>query len=367
MKSRFNHISHTLNVLLLLTLFSQVLHAEFVDKDQWSRSTVTGSAGAKEVLIKLSGLDADADLYVSKAQQPSLTAFDCRPALDSTHEEICLIALADGETANIGVYGVEPASFFVETLPVESMTPVPGEPKPLILGRLTAGSVQSNQFTYFVFDSSSLPALTDEYLLPSEQNYQGFGVEFVARLTGLSADADLLVGIGELPTKTNGEDRCPSNKQGGTNNEQCGVFLKDLKGRPVFVGVFGANTSATYKIQGLIQKTINVSPANIKMVGKGFSETAKVLKDQWNYYQINPDQVASATSISVTMKPLDDDVDLYVRTQAPPIALHWDCFANLSGVSQEVCTINNIVPDQSFYFGVFGFTASDYTISVSIQ
>lgn len=367
MKPRFNHDWLQLCVLLLLTFTCHVSLAEFVDKNQWSRSIVTGKTGSKEVLIKITGLSADADLYVRKGQQTTLTEFDCRPALSSTHDETCLIALADGEIAHIGVYGVEPASFFVETEFIVSQKPGPGEPQPLILGRLVPGSVQPNQFTYYVFDSSTLPALTDDYLIPSNQNYQGFGVEFVAHLTDLSADADLLIGIGSPPTRINGEDRCPSNKQGGTRDEECGVFLKDLKGRNIFVGVIGDNTSATYKIQGLIQKTINVAPSSIKMVGKGFSETAEVLKGQWNYYQIKPDLVATASSISITMTPATDDVDLYVRTQAPPISLHWDCFANQPGVIQETCTINNIDSNQNFYFGVFGFEASGYNISVSIQ
>ena len=67
------------------------------------------------------------------------------------------------------------------------------------------------------------------------------------------------------------------------------------------------------------------------------------------------------------MKPKNDDLDLYVRSQAPPIGLHWDCFANLSGVQEEVCTINNPSQNQRFYFGVFGFTTSNFTLSVNVM
>jgi hypothetical protein len=67
------------------------------------------------------------------------------------------------------------------------------------------------------------------------------------------------------------------------------------------------------------------------------------------------------------MQPLESDVDLYIRSQAPPIALHWDCFANQPEITTEVCTINNPHPNQAFYFGVFGFSTSNYTVSVAIQ
>lgn len=367
MKHRFVQLWKCLSVLLILASISQISHADSVAKDQWNRSAVIGVPGSKEVIVKIIGLSADADLYVRKPQEPTLTEFDCRPALTGINDETCLIALNDGETAQIGVFGTEAAEFFLDINFVENQSSNSDQPKPLILGRKVPGVAQSNQFTYYVFDSSVLPALTDDYLVRSAQNYDGFGIEFVASLSNLSADADLFVGIGALPTISNGEDRCDSNKPGGTNDEQCGVFLKDLNGLPVYIGVSGDNTSATYNVQGFIQKTINVTPANIQMVSNGFSALNNVLKDQWKYYQVNPDLVSTASSITITMKPTANDVDLYVRTQAPPIALHWDCFANKSGTTEEVCVINNPAPDQAFYFGVFGFSSSNYNISVNIQ
>ncbi len=371
-----------LTVLLVFTLLSHVSLADSVAKDQWSRSTVVGVLGSKEVIVKIIGLSADADLYVRKAQQPSLAEFDCRPALRAVNDEACIIALSNGETAHIGVFGAEAAQFFIETNFVDapqansntslfvetSSIDIQGgtsnTPQPLVLGRIIPEFVQSNQFKYYVFDSATLPALTDEYLVPSTQNFDGFGIEFVAHATNLNADADLYIEIGALPTIQS--NRCAST-QANTESEQCAVFLKDLNGQPVYVGVNGANTSASYNLQALIQKTINVSPDNIPVVNNGFSTTAKVLKGQWNYYQINPSLVSTASSISVTMTPTNNDVDLYMRTQAPPIALHWDCFANKSGTTVENCTKNNPAPDQSFYFGVFGFTTSNYSVSVSIQ
>ncbi|HFD11169.1 MAG TPA: hypothetical protein ENJ32_01680 [Crenotrichaceae bacterium] len=355
------------SVFLIFVCLGQHLLADSVAKNQWSRSRVIGVAGSKQVTITINGLGADADLYVSKVQQPSLTEYDCRPALASVNDETCLIALASGEIAEIGVYGVEATDFVIETSFIESKQVSIDQPQQLILGRVIPGSVESNQYRYYMFDSSSLPALTDEYLLPSAVNHEGFGVEFVAHLMNLDADADLLIGIGELPTKSNGEDRCPSNKPGGTDSEQCGVLLKDLKGLPVFVGITGDNTSATYDLQVLIQKTINVSATDIPIVNNGFSTTGIVIKGQWKYYQLNPDLVASASSITITMKPKNDDLDLYVRSQAPPIGLHWDCFANLSGVQEEVCTINNPSQNQRFYLGVFGFTTSNFTLSVNVM
>ncbi len=366
MKSYFNHCYLGICILLLLSI-SHSAFSDTVAKDQWVRTTVNGIQGSKEVLVNLVELTADVDLYVRKGQEPTLTEFDCRPALPGVNEEACLIALAEGETAQIGVFGVEAGDFFVVPNFIDDQQPGPNEPQPLILGRLTPGSVQSNQYKYYVFDSSTLPALSDEFLVRSPENYDGFGVELVANLTDLSADADLLVGIDALPTKDNGQDQCFT-KPGGTNDEECGVFLKDLKDRQVFIGITGDNTNATFKVQVLIQKTINVLPANIQQVNNnGFSESAEVLKGQWNYYQVNPGLVSSASSIAVTMKPTESDVDLYVRSQAPPISLHWDCFANLAETAQEVCTINNPDPNQLFYFGVFGFTKSKYDISVNIN
>lgn len=363
----FIHFQRSIAVYLLviLSLINIPVHAEFIAKDQWSRSTVNGVADAKEAVIKIIGLSADVDLYVRKGQQPSLQAYDCRPALQGTLDETCVIPLSNGETVNVGVYGAEAGEFFLD-ISYRSFVPAANEPVPLILGRKTAGSVASNQFKYFVVDSSKLPALSDEFLLPSAENHQGFGVELVAKLTELSADADLYIGIGEFPTTNNGVDQCFT-KPGGTDNEQCGVFLKDLKDRPVYIGINGFNSDASFNVQAMIQKTINVAPGDIPIVGNGFTATTTVLKDHWNYYQVNANQVATAKSISITMTPKSSDVDLYVRTQAPPIALHWDCFANKAGTIVEVCTKNNPDPNQSFYFGVFGFTSSEYTVAVAIQ
>ena len=75
-----------------------------VNRRAWKHYTVTVPAGMSNLTVTTSGGSGDADLYVRRGAQPTLTTYDCRP-YKSGNAESCSVNNPQAATWYISVYG----------------------------------------------------------------------------------------------------------------------------------------------------------------------------------------------------------------------------------------------------------------------
>jgi len=81
-----------------------------VQLGQWKEYKIAGSATQTQLIVGLSGLNQDADLYVRKGSRPTLTQYDCRPFLPGTSVETCLINNSGSNVYYISVRSASPGT-----------------------------------------------------------------------------------------------------------------------------------------------------------------------------------------------------------------------------------------------------------------
>tara|TARA_R110001583_G_scaffold194081_1_gene364218 strand:- start:1510 stop:3174 length:1665 start_codon:yes stop_codon:yes gene_type:complete len=88
---------------------------ETVAVSTWHRVNLSAAAN-KHVIIRISGLNADVDLYVRKGSDPTLSTYDCRPYYSGTTSETCVFDTTQSETFHIGVYGYNTGDFVLKKI-----------------------------------------------------------------------------------------------------------------------------------------------------------------------------------------------------------------------------------------------------------
>jgi serine protease len=86
----------------------------------WKNYTVTVPAGKTKMTVTMTGSNGDADLYIKKAAQPTLSSYDFRPYLDGSNEIVVVNAtttppLSSG-TWYIAVNGYSTATYTLKAV-----------------------------------------------------------------------------------------------------------------------------------------------------------------------------------------------------------------------------------------------------------
>ena len=90
-------------------------------------------------------------------------------------------------------------------------------------------------------------------------------------------------------------------------------------------------------------------------------ENGSVEQGKWKTYYTNIDKTYS--SVTVKIKNLTEDVDLYVKKGAKPDLDNYDCRPYKGGKRDEICELDNS-GDNLWYFCVYGYKSGSYSISV---
>jgi peptidoglycan/xylan/chitin deacetylase (PgdA/CDA1 family) len=96
------------------TLTSGESQAGSVAQGEWAYYRIDASALDSQVMIELTNLSADVDLYVQAGSQPTLSNYHCRPYLGGTNAETCTLSNSAATTWFIGVHGYRAGSFSVK-------------------------------------------------------------------------------------------------------------------------------------------------------------------------------------------------------------------------------------------------------------
>ena len=189
---------------------------------EWAYYSVDVPAGQNNLEVKLFGMSADADLYINQDVKPTGTVdeggqYDCGSYLGGSSSEYCELNQAEGKRYVIGVYGYRATSYRL-LASADSTQAVVTE---LSNGQSVAGSAALSEWTYF------------KLTVPASQS------RLTVELNGLSADGDLYIRNGEIPSgnaDTGANSDCISTL-GGTSSEEC--VVANSADTDWYIGVYG--------------------------------------------------------------------------------------------------------------------------------
>jgi hypothetical protein len=163
----------------------------------WKKYKITSSASDAELKVDMTNLSSDVDLYVQQGAEPSLTSYACRPYAGGTTSESCTLTNNGATEWYVSVYGYTAGNFDLKaTLSEESGSGIT---------ELTSGQQVSDSAEYHNWVNYKITASSSDTQLQVD-------------MTGLSADVDLYVKKGAMPTLSSYDCRPYS---GGTNSESC--------------------------------------------------------------------------------------------------------------------------------------------------
>ena len=332
-----------------------------VDGDSASGSVTTGNWTYYKILatdnhsslsVNLSGLQADADLYVRAGARPSGHegnggVYDCSSYRGGTSAESCTLDNTGATTWYVGVYGYRGSSFNLIANLVEGDTGGGGgggnDDQLLTVGETTSATVEQGVWNYYVVD------------VPVGDTKLGIS------LSNLDADIDLYVRAGSRPSGSideNGVYDCGS-FVGGTSTENCDLSVEG--GERYYIGVHGYRASSYSLLAQSSNETIEVTD-----LSNGVTVNGAVAQGQWAYYKL--DVVAPNNRLVADLVGLSADIDLYVRQGQPPsgdpaTGANADCQSVLGSVQPERCEVTSSGA-QSWYVGVYGYQAGTFSLGV---
>ena len=145
-----------------------------VAQGEWQYYSINTTADDGELVVELSNMSSDVDLYVFNGAEPTLSTYDCRPYIGGTNSETCSLPNTGATTWYVGVHGYTAGSFTIKATRVGTTT--------LSSGVSQTGSVATGEWDYFKIDATA--AIT----------------QIVVEMTNLSGDVDLYVRQGSNPT-----------------------------------------------------------------------------------------------------------------------------------------------------------------------
>ena len=314
----------------------------------WTYYTIDASAAHQQLVVDLTGLQADVDLYVRADQKPSGHVdeggtYDCGSTVGGDSSERCTLNNTKATRWYIGVYGYNASAYNLKAT-LEEGTTGTGD-KTLALGSSASGNVAIGQWAHY---KVSVPANISEIQVD---------------LTGLGADADLYVRRGLKPSGSQGEGGkydCGS-IAGGNTSERC--VLLNSGANDYYLSVYGYNGSA-YKLAVLGRSAASITATQIT---SDVAKTGSVSLKNWKFFKI--DTGAEIQRLNVQLDQLNADADLYVRKGSmpsgdPASGANSDCISWVGGTDAESCEMANIGAG-TWYIGVYGYQASRFRLLVS--
>lgn len=91
--------------------------------------------------------------------------------------------------------------------------------------------------------------------------------------------------------------------------------------------------------------------------------TNQVEQDHWQYYKLELDSPAKLT---IKLRKISDDVDLYVSKEQKPTTSDYLCAPRKPGNLIETCRLNS-AEAEVIYIGIYGKAESDYQLGVNAR
>jgi|GEM_PF-1443977 len=312
-----------------------------VGSTAWDNLKIVSSDSDTQLTVSLKGLSDNADLYVRKSSSPTLYAYDCVSNHTATMDETCTVNIS-GQAATwyIGVYGkaAENVSYtLTSTLAADTtQTPSTSDASVLTSGQAVSGMVNFDSFiNYKIVSSDSDTTLT-------------------VNLKNLSDDADLYIKKDGISTTTSYD--C-SSEEYGISNEFCEVDISGQGAATWYVSVYGyADASISYTLTATLseQETTIPSLPSADILTSGQAVNGIVSSASWTDYKIISS--VSNTKLTVNLKNLSDDADLYIGKEYLPDSTDFECASNNEDTLEESCELD--ISGQgaiTWYVSVYGY------------
>ena len=307
-------------------LSSGVSQAGSVAQGEWDYYVINATAANSQIVVEMTNLSGDIDLYVRQGSKPTASLFDCRPYLDQPNAEICTLPNTGDTTWHIGLHGYQAGSYTVKATLLTNGTNLPP-----VLTSIGTQSVKEGQQLTIPINAS---------------------------------DPD-----GPAPLLLNASN-APANATFIDNGDGTGLFswtpvIGEASGNPYTV-TFVATDDGGAGLTDAEIVTINVTPAGggggAIILNSGEAQSGTVAQGEWQYYSITT--TADDTELVVELSNMSSDVDLYVFNGAEPTLSLYDCRPYIGGANPETCTLPN-TGATTWYIGVQGYTAGSFTIKAT--
>ena len=87
--------------------------SDAVAQGEWDYFVIEASAADSQLVVDMTDLTADVDLYVRNGSRPTAQQFDCRPYKGGTTAETCTLPNSGATTWHIGIQGYEAGSYSI--------------------------------------------------------------------------------------------------------------------------------------------------------------------------------------------------------------------------------------------------------------
>ena len=330
-----------------------------------------------QLRVVISGT-GDADLYVRFGSRPTLTSYDCRPYIDGSSNEQCLLTVpANATSVFVDVRGFRAATY---SLQIERDDGSGGGGGSGGSGGSGGGVGGTGGGGTPVIETFSGTLALNEVVARGPFAVQP-GSQLRVLMSG-TGDADLYVRFGSRPTLTSYDCRPYVD---ASSNEQC-VLTVPANATSVFVDVRGFQ-AATYSLQiervagsaggggsggsgggsgGSSGGTGGTGAAG----GTGGSSSGTPITETFSgtlalneVVARGPFAVQPGSQLRVVMSGTGD-ADLYVRFGSRPTLTNYDCRPYIDASSNEQCVLTVSANATSVFVDVRGFRAATYSLQI---
>jgi peptidoglycan/xylan/chitin deacetylase (PgdA/CDA1 family)/predicted secreted Zn-dependent protease len=329
--------------IILFIVFTNILFANVIALTSGEAQSGNVAEGAmsyykisatngKTIKTILNSLTDDGDLYIKVGSKPTTSAYDCRSIRTDTRAEDCSVTLSTNSDVFIGIHGYKATAYQIKaTIQGGNGNNV----TTLTSGTAVTGSVTNGE--------------TKHYKITATQ-----GQSVTSLLSGLTADSDIYVKVGEKATSSNYD--CKSTN-GDSNNDSCTVTLN--KNDNVFIAVFGYKAS-NYNITATVE---DGNSSNVTTLVSGVATAGSIAQGKIKYYKIAAQAGQTLTSL---LDRLSADSDIYVKIGEKPTTENFDCNSENSETNSDGCSLT-VNTNADIYLGVYGFRASNYNITATLK
>ncbi|MGB0865563.1 MAG: pre-peptidase C-terminal domain-containing protein [Granulosicoccaceae bacterium] len=234
-----------------------------VARSTWQHYKVNVPATTQEVTFVLSGMSADADMYVRRGQRPSGAVseggnYDCGSYVGGTTDESCVLTNTGANTYFVSVHGYRGTGY---TLAVSGRDSSNTTVTALGSGSASSGSVAQGEWQYFSIDADVNSS------------------RLTVTLDGLSNDGDLYVRSGSIPS---GNPAAGANSDciswlGSTTSESC--ELSNTSTTTWYIGVYGY-AATDFRVTAVLHNDTRRAIDKPRVFGKGEDSKAAIEADK---------------------------------------------------------------------------------------
>lgn len=316
----------------------------------WHHYSIEVEPGHDALEVELSGLDADADLYLRHGQRPSGHIdedgdYDCSSTYGNRRAERCAVDDPASGRWYVSVYGYQASVYTLGA----SLGGDGGGGEELLLqdGVAASGTIDQGGWAFYRYRAPADALQVRFELDPSDD------------------DVDLYVRAGARPSghyENGGVYDCQSIR-GGRSDEDC--TLANAGETDWYIGVYGYRASG-YQLHGVHRTNLDDSGGELLA---GAVRSGRLVRGEWRHFTFQSE--AADRQINAELVGLDGDVDLFLRAGERASGHSenggvYDCGSVRGGDADESCVLDNDAAT-TWHVSLYAYDSSDFQLAVNAR